>query len=111
LTEAHTFGSGPGAVRVLPRNDGCEIRFGDEMIVANKHLARMLGYLHEDPSGDALADFASAFGMPTPQMRSAIGSALANLAGVGIPAETWGPHWAEVAEASTGGQGPAPGNR
>jgi hypothetical protein len=97
LTSAQTFGTGPHAIRVLPRADGCEVRFGHQMLLGNRHLAQLLEYLHQDPEGDGVTGFASSFQIPPQAMRTMIAAALRDLASAGIPVEVWGRYWADIA--------------
>lgn len=98
MSNSQTFGAGPLAVRVLPRTGGCEVRFGYQMLRGNEDLQHLLAYLHQDPDGVGMKEFASGFGLPEDSMGSQIRATLRSLAEAGIPLETWGEHWCSVAQ-------------
>lgn len=98
MSNSQTFGAGPLAVRVLPRTGGCEVRFGHQMFRGNEDLRELLAYLHQDPAGADMKEFATGVGLSEDAMASQVRVTLRSLAEAGIPLETWGEHWRSVVQ-------------
>jgi hypothetical protein len=85
-----TFTDGTHIVRVLPRADGCEVRYADTILVGNTDLALLLGYLHDDPQADHPNRFATQVGMTVDALGMNVRAVIDSMAAVGIPPAVWG---------------------
>ncbi|MFI7320214.1 hypothetical protein [Streptomyces venezuelae] len=85
-------------MRVLPRREGCEVRFGESVVVGNEDLAALLAYVHSDPTGELLPH-AAALPMPAEEFRTLALRTLASLVSAGADPTVWGPGWTPQAAA------------
>ena len=89
------FGIGDGRdyVRVLPRFDGLELRFGRRVLHANPDLAELIGFVLRSPSGPASDPHSD-------QLAQLAIDSLTALADAGVAPRVWGHWWATVITAA-----------
>lgn len=88
------FSDAATTVRVLPRENGCEVRFGETILLGNSDLAALLTYLHEDPDGRRATEFAASLDITLDALGNHVRSFLRSMLKAGVSARVWG-RWAD----------------
>lgn len=94
------MGRPPHCVRILPRRNGCEVRFSGRVLFGNKDLAMLLEFICGDPNGEQIGAFSSVLQVGPEVARGLIEDSLCALAKAGIPRHVWGDGWQGESQAS-----------